>query len=77
MFIHKNTIIISDDKFIYYGKIFGDKIEIINNVDAELLLFFSLEYKYIFYNKTEKGKNKNFKKIENDDEIDEDEDEYD
>ena len=80
MFIHKNTIIISNDKYIYYGKIFGDKIEIINNVDAELLLFFSLEYKYIFYNKTKKSQNKNFKKIENDDdddEIDEDEDEYD
>ena len=62
LFIHRNTIIISDNEFIYYGKIFGNEFEIINRVDAESLVFLSLEHKYIFYKKEKDRKNKTNKK---------------
>ena len=67
LFIERNSIIISNSDYIYFGKIFGDKLEIISHIDSNSIVFISLEEKCFYCSeegKMEKSinkrKNKNF-----------------
>lgn len=77
IFIHRNTLIISNNEFIYFGKMFGDKFEIIDSYNSNSILFFSLKEKCFFCGKQINNinkelmsgykDNKNFNNSENDD----------
>ena len=51
MFIKRNNLIFFNSYYIYFGKIFGDKLEIINYIDSNSTIFISLVEKCFFCNK--------------------------
>ena len=82
IFVHKNNIIFWDKGNIYFGKILGNKLEIINNNNMEnnrIIKFISLEEKTIFYKNEDDSQNLNnenrrFRRVQNeesDEELDE------
>ena len=76
LIIHKNTVIGINKESIYYCKIFGDKLEMIDHINTEknmAIKYLSLEEKTFYYKIEEE---KNIEDLEGHFDVDDDEDEY-
>ena len=69
MFIKRNTIIISNSDYIYFAKIFGNKLEIIELIDSNSIVFISLEEKCFFCNREKINEDKSDNSKNDDEDI--------